>query len=132
MEKTKITKELKNKILIIDDDDLFSEIYAGIFKKEGYEIQILSDVTQAEETMREFRPDVILLDLLMPKSNGFDFLNIIKRSPDFKDIPVIVVSSLSQEEYINTCKDLGASAYMVKSKFTTKEIVEVANKLVMA
>lgn len=114
------------KILIIDDDPLISEPYAFVLREDGFNVRTVEDCMTAEEKMRELVPDLIILDLVMAYGeSGFEFLKVLKRSRSFNRIPVIVVSSLGRPEDIEKCRDLGATAYMVKSKFSADELTHM-------
>lgn len=114
------------KILVAEDDKFLVKVYKTKLTKAGYEVQIALDGEEFEKIIQTFTPDVILLDLMMPKKDGFEVLKDLKASEKFKNIPVIVTSNLSQAEDEKKAFALGAKEYIVKSDIPIQEIV---NKL---
>ena len=109
--KVKIDKTL----LIVEDDELLLRALYINFHSSGYVIATAEDGDTAFKMALRLKPDAILLDLLLPKVNGFDFLKNIKADPATKSIPVIVLSNLGDQENIDKAKALGATDYFVKS-----------------
>lgn len=112
------------KILIAEDDKFLSKIYLEKLKKEGYEVKLASDGEQAVNETVSFMPDLVILDLIMPKKTGFDVLRELKIKPETKSIPVIIFSNLEQESDMRKVKDLGAVDYVVKGGVTFNEVLE--------
>jgi len=112
------------KILIVEDEDVLSLVLEEKFKNEGYEVMIASDGEEAQPKAEKFRPDMILLDLILPKKGGLDILKSLKADPELKLIPVIVLSNLEGDETIKTALSLGAIDYFVKTQHPIAEIVE--------
>ncbi len=105
------------KILLIEDDTFFREFYAAKLKEEGMEIEIASDGEEGLDKAAKVKPDVILLDIIMPKKDGFEVLQAMSLNPALKKIPVIVFSTLGQESDVEKAKKLGATDYINKSFF---------------
>lgn len=103
------------KILIAEDDVFLQKVFEAKMKKVGYEIRIATDGEEVAAILAEFTPDLIVLDLILPKKNGFEILKELKGSSKWKDIPVIVTTNLSQPEDKERVRALGASEYIVKS-----------------
>lgn len=120
------------KILIVEDDDFLVLAYQAKLKKSGFEVEIARDGEEAITLMNKNTPDIILLDLILPKKDGFSTLSEIKSNTKWKDIPVIVASNLGQHEDIDRSLGLGASDYIVKSETSLGEIVAKLNKLLLA
>lgn len=112
------------KIMIVEDDPTLRDIYTTRFSAEGYEVVSASDGEAALTVAVKERPDLILLDIMMPKISGFDVLDILRATPETKDTKIIVMSALSQAADIEKGKSLGANAYLVKSQVTLSEVVE--------
>lgn len=112
------------KIMIVEDDPTLRDIYTTRFSAEGYEVVSASDGEAALTTAVKEQPDLILLDIMMPKISGFDVLDILRATPETKDTKIIVMSALSQTSDIEKGKSLGANAYLVKSQVTLSEVVE--------
>ncbi len=111
------------KILVVEDETFLVKIYAVKLKKEGFDVSIASDGEAAIRMAAALRPDLILLDLILPKLNGFEALEKIRANPDNRKTPVIVLSNLGQEEDVKRAEALGADAYLVKSNFSIQDIV---------
>ncbi len=105
------------KILLIEDDKFFQKFYAVKLKEQNYEVDVASDGEEGIMKMREFKPDLIFLDLIMPKTDGFSVLKTRQQDPTLLKIPVIVFSTLGQENDVRLAKSLGANDYINKSFF---------------
>lgn len=122
--------QTKGKVLVVDDDITLRDMYAERLRAEGFEVEIAQDGEQGVDRANKFKPDVILLDIMMPKINGFTVLDILKTTPELKDVPVVLLTALIQED--NRAKGLkaGAADYIVKSETMPKEVVEKIQKLI--
>jgi DNA-binding response OmpR family regulator len=116
--------ESKGKILIIEDDRYISKMYQLKLSLEGYEVQVAENGKQGVDKIKEMMPDIILLDILMPELDGFEVLKIAKSDESTKDIPVLIMSNLGQEDHIQKGMQMGAVGYIVKSQFTPSKVVE--------
>ncbi len=105
------------KILLIEDDTFFQKFYSQKLAEAGYEVNTASDGEEGLTTMRASRPDLILLDLVMPRKDGFEVLAEKAQSPDVAPIPVLVFSTLGQEADVQRAKSLGAADYVNKTFF---------------
>lgn len=116
--------EKKKKILLVDDDKTFCEMYKLRLEASGYEVVIAEDGEKALVLAMDEKPDVILLDIMMPKINGLDVLDLLKTTPETKEIPVIVLTALIKD--INEIRSLmsGAASYLVKSEIMPAQVVE--------
>ena len=88
---------MKKKIFIVEDEEMLSKVLAEQFSVAGFDVEIASDGEKALELLEKSKPDIILLDIILPKINGFDVLKSIKENPDTQDIPVIMTSNLGNE-----------------------------------
>lgn len=116
--------DVKGKILIIEDDRYISKMYQLKLSLEGYEVVVAENGKQGVDKVKEFAPDIILLDILMPELDGFQVLNIVKGEDESKKIPVLIMSNLGQEDHIQKGMEMGAIGYIVKSQFTPSKVVE--------
>jgi len=114
----------KTTILIAEDDTTLSEIATDRLRHEGYQVYTVFDGADALRVAKTMKPDLILLDILMPGMNGFEVLEKLKSDPELRDIVVIVFSNLAQDKDIARGRQLGAADYIVKSNFTPSLIVE--------
>ncbi|MCK9361145.1 response regulator [Patescibacteria group bacterium] len=112
------------KILIIEDEKALAEVLRLQFEELNYNVEVVMDGAKAVGKAREFHPDIILLDLLLPHKGGFEILEGLKGDAKLKNIPVIISSSLDQDEDIKKGLRLGAIDYFVKSQHPIKELVE--------
>jgi CheY-like chemotaxis protein len=117
------------KILVVEDDEFLGELAMMRLKKEGYNISFVADGMQALETIEKEIPDLMLLDIVMPKMDGFEVLKKIKADSRYAKIIVIIFSNLSQEHDIEEAKRLGADEFLIKSNMTLKEAVEKINNV---
>lgn len=113
----------KQKILMIEEDPFLRKIYRNKFLKSGFDfIEATNGVEGLSKAFSE-RPDLILLDIILPRKNGFDVLIDLKKNPDTRDIPIIILSNLSQEADIKRGLSLGARDYLVKTEASYTEVV---------
>ena len=106
-----------------------ASLTSGRLEKEGYKVFIATDGASALKMLEEDIPDAILLDIIMPGMNGFEVLKIIKSDQRYKNVAIIIFSNLGQENEIEEGKKLGADDFLVKAKFTLKEVVDKINAL---
>jgi CheY-like chemotaxis protein len=111
------------KILIVEDDQLLSNAYRLKFSKVGHDVKMASDGELALQVLKDFKPDVIILDLIMPGKDGFTTLTEIKADPNLSDIPVVIASNLGQEEDIKKCMSAGAAGFFVKSNVSLEDLI---------
>ncbi len=112
------------KIVVADDYRMFRKAAETTLRRQGYVVATASDGEEALQLIRSERPDIIVLDLIMPKLQGFDVLQVLKQDSLTSTIPVIVLSSLTQEQDKQEALDLGAVAYFNKSTFSLGELVK--------
>jgi DNA-binding response OmpR family regulator len=118
-----------SKILLVEDE---KNIVLGVsicLRSEGMEVNVAVDGADALKKIEEDKPDLVLLDLVMPRLNGLDALQAMKSNPETKDIPVIVLSARAQEEDIQRAMDLGAADYMAKP-FRPVELLAVIQRVI--
>ncbi len=112
------------KILVVEDDSFVIDIYHTKLSQEGYEVIEARNGVEAMKKLEDVRPDLILLDIIMPYMDGIEALRKIKKDEKLKTIPVILLTNLSQKEEINEGLGLGADDYLIKSHFTPSEVLE--------
>ena len=112
------------KILIAEDDNFLTSAYKVKLKREGFDVQVAGDGEQALLDLKTFIPDIILLDLVMPIKDGFAVLEEVKKDPNLKDIPVVVMSNLGQKEDIDRARALGAREYFIKTDIQLKDMAQ--------
>lgn len=117
------------KIMLVEDDVALRDIYTSRFEAEGYDVAVAADGEQALTVAVKEKPDLILLDIMMPKISGFDVLDILRNTTETKTTKIIVMSALSQTADIEKGKMLGADEYLVKSQVTLSEVVDMVKEV---
>ncbi len=123
------TSEKPTNIIIVEDDEFLQKILTTKFVKEGFNVRAASDGEAALQKLGEDKPDLMLLDLILPKMTGFDVLTEIRMNPRTKDTPVIILSNLGQEEDIRRAKELGALDFLVKADTSVNDVVRKVKEL---
>lgn len=115
---------MPKKILIIEDDKFLRELIAQKLSKENFGVSEAIDGEEGIKRIKEEKPDLILLDLILPGIDGFEVLSRMKEEPVLASIPVIILSNLGQKEDVERGLKLGAVDYLIKAHFTPGEIIE--------
>ncbi len=116
------------KVLIIEDEQLLYEMYKFVLVRNNFEVVIATNGEDGIEKAKTLRPDIILLDIMMPKMNGIQTLEKIKKINELKDIPIIMLSNISDKIEEQRCLSLGAVAYVIKSQYMPQEILKIVQK----
>ncbi len=114
----------KKKILLVEDDVTLSKVYESRLNMEGFETKIVNNGEEALSGAQKFKPDLILLDAMMPKISGFDVLDILRNTPDTANIRIIMLTALSQPKDKERAEALGVDDYLVKSQVVIGDVVE--------
>ncbi|PIP26861.1 MAG: response regulator [Candidatus Moranbacteria bacterium CG_4_9_14_3_um_filter_40_7] len=125
-----IENEKKPKIMVVEDDSFVMDIYQTKLSQEGYEVIQAENGVEAFKKLETKIPDLILLDIIMPYMDGLQMLKKIKLEEKLKNIPVILLTNLSQKENIDEGLGLGAEGYLIKSHFTPSEVLEKIKKYI--
>lgn len=112
------------KILIVEDEEVLSKVLREKFENEGFKTEIATDGEMVMDMVKKTKPDLVLLDLLLPKKLGLDVLKDMKADAEVRDVRVLVLSNLDDDQDIKTALSLGAVDYFVKTQHPLKEIVE--------
>ncbi len=115
---------MPQKILIIEDDKFLRELIVQKLKKENFEVSEAVDGEEGIKRIKEEKPGLVLLDLILPGIDGFEVLSQMKEDSTVKSIPVIILSNLGQREDIEKGLKLGAIDYLIKAHFTPGEIID--------
>ncbi len=116
------------KILLVEDDTNLQEIYSARFMAESYDVITANDGEEALATAVRERPDLIVLDVMMPKISGFDVLDILRSTPETKDTKVIMMTALSQDSDRLRGENLGVNKYLIKSQVTLEDVVNAVKQ----
>jgi DNA-binding response OmpR family regulator len=112
------------KIAIIEDDPVISQMYRMKFEADGFDVQLADNGKRGVALAEAFAPDLILLDVNMPEMDGTEALRIIRKATWGKDIPVIVLTNMGEEESPKELRSLGIESYIVKANLTPREVVQ--------
>lgn len=129
MEKTGTTQK---KLLLVEDDSFILDIYDMKLSEAGYDVTLANNGREAVKQLEEnkFIPALILLDIVMPYMDGFDVLKVLKENETWKEIPVIMLTNLSQKDDIERAVEMGANDYLIKSHFTPSEVLTKIQKYI--
>lgn len=114
----------KRKILLVEDDETLAEVYKQRLELEGFDVNHVNNGEDALATAVKFHPDLVLLDVMMPKLNGFDVLDIMRQTPETRNVHIIMLTALSQPKDEQRAKDLGADDFLIKSQVVIGDVVE--------
>jgi len=116
------------KILFIEDESALQKTFGEILSQEGYEVISALNGEIGLRLTKDKKPDLILLDLVLPKLHGFEVLKKLKEDPATKEIPVVVLTNLEELEDVEKALELGATTYLVKESYSLEEVVEKIKK----
>ncbi len=125
-----MSDDAKKTLLVVEDDQFYSSIFKKKFTLEGYDVALASDGDQCLKFVRERKPNLILLDMVMPVKDGLSTLKELKADESLKNIPVIILSNLGQEADIAETMKQGAVDYVVKSNMSVSDMVEKVRKYI--
>lgn len=112
------------KILIVEDEEALNQVVKEEFASKGFDAKIAKNGEEALKLAKSFKPDAILLDLILPKKGGLEVLEALRKDPENKNTPVIVLSNLAEDENIKKALFLGATDYFVKTQHSIYEVIE--------
>lgn len=118
-----------SRVLLAEDDTFLRKISKAKLEKEGYTVIPAEDGQQAVDKLKE-KPDIILLDVIMPFKNGFEVLALIRKDKTLDKVPVIMLTTLSQETDVDKAKEMGANDYINKSNASVQEILDIVQKYI--
>lgn len=110
-------------VLLVEDDEFLAELYATKLTLEGFEIALATDGEKAVRLLEQKKPDLVLLDIVLPKLDGFEVLKRIKENPSTQGVPVILLTNLSQKDEVAKGLALGAVDYLIKAHFMPSEVI---------
>ena len=115
--------ESKKKILLVEDDEVSASVYHARLELEGFDIREVHNGEEALSAALDYRPDLILLDAMMPKISGFDVLDILRNTPETMNLRVVMLTALSQDKDRQRAESLGVDDYLVKSQVVIGDVV---------
>jgi len=115
-------------ILLIEDEEILANLLVKRLKEEGYNISLAKNGEEGLVRIKDEKPDLILLDIVMPKKGGFEVLEEMQKNPEMKDIPVVVISNSGQPVEISRALELGVKDYLIKTQFNPEEVIKKVKK----
>src|SRR3989338_4845702 len=120
----------KKRILLVEDDEFLAELYATKLNLEGFEVSLATDGEKGLRLAKEQEPDLVLLDIVLPKMDGFEVLRQLKLGKKTKEMPVILLTNLSQKDEVSRGLSLGANDYMIKAHFMPSEVIKKIKQVI--
>lgn len=118
-------EDLKDKkILLVEDDDALANVYMMRLRAEGFDVRRVANGEDALAAAKEHKPDLVLLDVMMPKVSGFDVLDILRNTPETANLKIIMLTALSQESDRQRAQGLGVDDYLVKSQVVISDVID--------
>ena len=121
---------MPKKILFVEDESALQKTFGDVLKQEGYHMVSALNGELGLQLAKTEKPDLILLDLILPKLHGFEVLKSLKADPETKDIPIIVLTNLEAMGDVEKALELGATTYLVKANYTLDEVVSKIKKAI--
>jgi two-component system phosphate regulon response regulator PhoB len=122
-EDTQNTAYGQKKILLVEDDDALANVYMTRLEAEGFTMMRAANGEEALSVAKEYRPDLVMLDVMMPKVSGFEVLDIMRNTPETADVKIMMLSALGQEGDKQKADSLGANDYLVKSQVVITDVI---------
>lgn len=116
------------KVLIIEDEDIIIDLLKKKLLQEGYDVLIAHDGEEGLKSLRETKPDIVLLDIVMPKKSGYEVMEEMGKDPELSKIPIIIISNSGQPVELDKAKDLGAKDWLIKTEFDPQEVADKVKK----
>ncbi len=115
---------IRKKILLIEDEEIMIDLLQRKLEKEGYEVKLARDGEEGLEKIRQEMPDLVLLDIVMPKVGGLEVMEEISKDQELKKKPVIIISNSGQPVELERVKELGARDWLIKTEFDPQEVLD--------
>lgn len=116
-------------ILLIEDDSFLIDVYTTKLKEAGFSVRVATDGEEGLRELKEEVPDLLLLDIVLPSIDGWEFLRRINKDDKLKNLKIIILSNLNQKEDVEKGLNLGATKYLIKAHYTPSEVVEEIKKI---
>ncbi len=121
-------KDKPKKILLIEDEELIISLLQRKLEKEGYQVSVARNGVEGMEKMREDKPDLILLDIVMPRMGGFEVMGEMRKEKELRVIPIIIISNSGQPVELDRAKKMGVRDWLIKTEFDPKEVLSKIKK----
>ena len=119
---------MAKKILLVEDEKIMINLLEKKLTQEGYDVKVAVNGEEGLKAMREEKPDIVLLDIIMPKMGGFEVMEEMGKDPVLKEIPIVIISNSGQPVELDKAKELGAKDWLIKTEFDPQEVVEKVEK----
>lgn len=119
----------RRRILFVEDDDALANVYLARLQAEGFDIKRVANGEDALAIALNYHPDLVLLDVMMPRVSGFDVLDILRNTPETSGLKIMMLTALGQESDMERAKALGADEYLVKSQVVIADVVDRIREL---
>ncbi len=116
------------KIVIIEDEEILLKLLEQKLNKEGYQVEIARNGKEGLEKLKKQKPDLVLLDIIMPKMGGFEVMEEIKQDKDLKGLPIVIISNSGQPVELSRAKELGVRDWLIKTDFDPEEVIDKVKK----
>lgn len=121
---------MSKKILYIEDEEIMIDLISRKLTQEGYDVHIARNGIEGLEMMKTVKPDLILLDIVMPKMDGMEVMERVNKDEELKKIPIVIISNSGQPVEIERIKELGAKDWLIKTEFDSVEVLEKVIKYI--
>ena len=115
---------MAKKILLVEDEKIMINLLEKKLTQEGYDVRVAVNGEEGLKAMREEKPDIVLLDIIMPKMGGFEVMEEMGKDPVLKEIPIVIISNSGQPVELDKAKELGAKDWLIKTEFDPQEVLE--------
>ena len=119
---------MPKKILIVEDEEIMYTLLEKKLQQEGYDVRVAKDGEEGLLRMRQEKPDLVLLDVIMPRKGGFEVMEEMRKDEGLKGIPVIIISNSGQPVEIDRAKELGVRDWLIKTQFDPQEVIAKVKK----
>jgi CheY-like chemotaxis protein len=119
---------MPKKILLIEDEKIMIGLLEKKLTREGYDVSVAENGEEGLEMMRKLKPDIVLLDIIMPKMGGFEVMEEMNKDPELKKIPIVIISNSGQPIELGKARELGARDWLIKTEFDPQEVLEKVKK----
>lgn len=121
---------MKKSILLVEDDPFLIEIYSKKLAEAGFFAEVVSNGEEVLAKVKEKKPELVILDIVLPQVDGWEILQQIKQDPELKNTKIVILSNLGQKEEVEKGIESGAEKYLIKAHFTPSQVVEEIKKII--
>ncbi len=112
------------KVILVEDEQVIVDLLERKLTQEGYDVTVARDGVEGLEKMKEAKPDLVLLDIIMPRMGGFEVMAQMGKDPELKEIPIIIISNSGQPVELDKARELGARDWLIKTEFDPQEVLD--------